>query len=290
MVKKYKWFVVVFPLWLMLVSCDADINWRFWEKDEPKNVIAVVGEQNLYLEDIKKSLNFEGLDDGDSLLMVDNFIKDWIVSRLLYDKATAELGNLHYVDSLVENYRRSLVAYEYELQLVNEHLGDKLSEEKMKEFYKENPQVFGLTESLMKGMLLVAYSNAPDLHVLESLMLNPSEDNIDLIASLSVKNAAKFDYFVDSWVPISEVKKNSPLMITEKKLQNGKLCTLADSVHTVFLFVNEYKEAGDLQPYEYAKNRIRSILMEQNKNEFLLNFRRNLYESGIKKGDAKRFN
>jgi hypothetical protein len=30
--------------------------------------------------------------------------------------------------------------------------------------------------------------------------------------------------------------------------------------------------------------------MEQNKNEFLLNFRRNLYESGIKKGDAKRFN
>ena len=120
--KKYKWFVVVFPLWLMLVSCDADINWRFWEKDEPKNVIAVVGEQTLYLEDIKKSLNFEGLDDGDSLLMVDNFIKDWIVSRLLYDKATAELGNLHYVDSLVENYRRSLVAYEYELQLVNEHL------------------------------------------------------------------------------------------------------------------------------------------------------------------------
>ena len=152
--KKYRWFVLVMPLWLMLASCDADINWRFWEKEEPRNAIAAVGEQSLYLEDVKKSLNFEGLDDGDSLLMVDNFIKDWIVRRLLYDKATAELGNLHYVDSLVEHYRRSLVAYEYELQLVNEHLGDKLSEEKMKDFYKENPQVFGLTESLVKGMLM----------------------------------------------------------------------------------------------------------------------------------------
>lgn len=288
--KIIKLSAVAFLFLLALVSCDSDVNWRFWEKEEPTTAVAMVGEDVLYLEDIRESLNLEGLGEADSLLLVDNFIKDWVVGRLLYRKAIVELDNLPYIDSMVDKYRRSLVAYEYESQLVNEHLSEKLSDAQMRTFYKENSQVFELTEPLLKGMLLVAYSNAPDLHVLESLMLSPSEDNIDLIASLSVKNAAKFVYFVDRWVPISEVKKNSPLMISEKKLQNGKLCTISDSTNTVFLFVEDFKQTGDLQPYEYAKNRIRSILMEQNKNEFLFNFRKNLYETGVKKGEAKRFN
>ncbi len=273
-------------LMLFIVSCSLDSSIL---KRKSNEVIAEVGGEKLLLEDLTRNLDFKNLNESDSLLVVDSYIKNWVSDRLMYIKAKQSIDNLDEVDSLVEVYKRSLIVYEYESQLVNEHLSDQMSDAQMRIYYKENSSLFTLTEPLLKGMLLVAYSDVPDLQVLESLMTNPTENNLDLISSVSVKNAAKFEYFVDNWMPLSEVQKNSPISLRDGELRDGHLMSVSDSVHTVFLYVQEVKEAGDLQPFEYTKSRIRSILTEQSKNEYLRNYRKGLYEIGIQKGDAKRY-
>lgn len=273
-------------LMLFIVSCSLDSSIL---KRKSNEVIAEVGGEKLLLEDLTRNLDFKNLNESDSLLVVDSYIKNWVSDRLMYIKAKQSIDNLDEVDSLVEVYKRSLIVYEYESQLVNEHLSDQMSDAQMRIYYKENSSLFTLTEPLLKGMLLVAYSDVPDLQVLESLMTNPTENNLDLISSVSVKNAAKFEYFVDNWMPMSEVQKNSPVSLRDGELREGHLMSVSDSVHTVFLYVQEVKEAGDLQPFEYTKSRIRSILTEQSKNEYLRNYRKGLYEIGIQKGDAKRY-
>lgn len=267
-------------------SCSLDFN--FLKKNTNK-VIAEVGEEKLTEDDIRKNINFDKLSEADSSIVVDTYIKNWISDRLMYKKASSSIDDIQEVDSLVEVYRRSLVTYEYELQLVNEHYANQMSDEQLKVYYKENPSLFELTEPLLKGMILVAYSNVPDLRVIESLMTNPTEDNLDLISSVSVKNAAKFEYFANDWLPLSEVQKNSPLMLCNQDLKKNHLITVADSVHTVFLYVQDFIEIGDYQPFEYTKSRIRSILIEQSKNEYLRNYKKSLYEIGIQNGDAKRY-
>ena len=273
-------------LMLFIVSCSLDSSIL---KRKSNEVIAEVGGEKLLLEDLTRNLDFKNLNESDSLLVVDSYIKNWVSDRLMYIKAKQSIDNLDEVDSLVEVYKRSLIVYEYESQLVNEHLSDQMSDAQMRIYYKENSSLFTLTEPLLKGMLLVSYSDVPDLQVLESLMTNPTENNLDLISSVSVKNAAKFEYFVDNWMPMSEVQKNSPVSLRDGELREGHLMSVSDSVHTVFLYVQEVKEAGDLQPFEYTKSRIRSILTEQSKNEYLRNYRKGLYEIGIQKGDAKRY-
>ncbi len=273
-------------LMLFIVSCSLDSSIL---KRKSNEVIAEVEGEKLLLEDLTRNLDFKNLNESDSLLVVDSYIKNWVSDRLMYIKAKQSIDNLDEVDSLVEVYKRSLIVYEYESQLVNEHLSDQMSDAQMRIYYKENSSLFTLTEPLLKGMLLVAYSDVPDLQVLESLMTNPTENNLDLISSVSVKNAAKFEYFVDNWMPLSEVQKNSPVSLRDGELRDGHLMSVSDSVHTVFLYVQEVKEAGDLQPFEYTKSRIRSILTEQSKNEYLRNYRKGLYEIGIQKGDAKRY-
>ncbi len=269
-----------------LNSCSFDLSFL---KRKSEDIVAEVGEEKLYYDDLSRNLNFKDLSEGDSLLLVDAYIKNWISEKVLYNKARSEIGDMSEIDSLVENYRRSLVIYEYELALVNDHLTNQMNESQFRVFYKENSPLFVLTEPLLRGMLLVAYSDVPDLQVLESLMMSPTEDNLDLISSVSIKNAAKFDYFSDKWMTLSEVQKNSPLPIKEKDLQNNHLVVNSDSMHTVFLYVQEFKTSGDLQPFEYAQKRIRSILTEQNKNEFLRSYHKNLYEAAIQKGQAKRY-
>ncbi|MBR0502338.1 MAG: hypothetical protein IJJ77_03735 [Paludibacteraceae bacterium] len=273
-------------LMLFVASCSMDSSFLRRKSNE---VIAEVGNEKLLRDDLTRNLNFKNLSESDSLLVVDSYIKNWVSDRLMYNKAKSSIDNIDEVDSLVDVYKRSLIIYEYESQLVNEHLSDQMSDAQLRIYYKENSSLFTLTEPLLRGMLLVAYSDVPDLQVLESLMTNPTENNLDLISSVSVKNAAKFEYFVDNWLPLSEVQKNSPVSLRDKELRAGHLVSASDSVHTVFLYVQESKEAGDLQPFEYTKSRIRSILTEQSKNEYLRNYRKGLYEIGIQKGDAKRY-
>ncbi len=283
-------FMSIVVMFLMLSSCGkVKKEWRFWEEKPIGDLVAEVGEDKLYQSEISSKIDFKGLSEADSLLAEESFVKNWITGRLLYDKAVEEVDDMDEIDSLVENYRRTMVVYEYELKLVNDYLSDKLSDAQMRTYYKENPRLFTLSEGLVKGMLLVVYSDVPDLKAMEALMENPNEDNIDMISSMSVKNAARFDYFMDKWVPLSDVKKNSPLMISEKDIQENKLCSVADSTYTVYFYVSEYKRSGDIQPYDYAQSRIRSILVEQNKTDFLIDYRKNLYEIGIKKGHARRY-
>lgn len=281
-----KYFFFSISMVLLLISCGKDL--RFW-KHQSGDLIAEVGEEQLYEDAMMSHLNLQGVASEDSTEMQDFFIREWITDRLLYNKALTEIEDMDVVDSLVDVYRRSLVIYEYELQLVNEHLRDRLTDAQIRSFYKENPQMFVMSEGLVKGMLLVTRSNVPDLQVMESMMTMPSEDNIDLISSISVKNSANFDYFVNRWVPISEVRKNSPLPIMEENLHKGKLCTVSDSIHTIFFYVSEYVKAGELQPYDYAQPRIKTVLLEQKKHEFLQEYTKNLYELGIRKGHAKRY-
>ena len=44
-----------------------------------------------------------------------------------------------------------------------------------------------------------------------------------------------------------------------------------------------------MQPFEFVEDRIRSILTEQKKIEFLRDYRLNLYEEALKSGAAKRY-
>lgn len=268
--------------------CSCDKGLGFLKKNH-ENVVAEVQDEKLYAEDLDRCLNLKGLSEGDSLLMVDAYLKNWISEKLMYNKALSSVGDMTGIDSMVENYRRSLIIYEYELQLVNEHLANQLNESQLRVYYKENSSLFTLSEPLLKGMMVVAYSDVPDLPVIESLMENPSEDNVELISSFSVKNAAKFDYFSNKWTMLSEVLKNCPVGIKEKDLQPKKLVTLKDSTYSVFLYVEDYRNIGDLQPFEYAQDRIKSILTEQGKNDFLNSYRKGLYESAVQKGEAKRY-
>ena len=280
---------IIFALVAGLCCLSSCSNAFDFLKKKQENVVAEVQDEKLYVEDLNRCLNLKGLSEGDSILMVDNYLKNWISEKLMYNKAMSSVGDMEGIDSLVENYRRSLVIYEYESQLVNEHLANQLNESQLRVYYKENSSLFTLTEPLLKGLMVVAYSDVPDIAVIESLMGNPSEDNLDLISSFSVKNAAKFDYFFNKWTMLSEIQKSCPVVIKEKDLQAKKLVTLRDSTYSVFLYLDDYRNIEDLQPFEYAQDRIKSILTEQGKNVFLNNYRKGLYESAIQKGEAKRY-
>ncbi len=252
-------------------------------------VVAEVVGKRLTEEELYRNLDLTGLSASDSAGAIDLYVRDWASSNLMYELARDEFSGNKEIDSLVESYRQSLYVYEYELRLIKEHLSTQITDDQIFTYYKENSSLFYLQEPLLKGVALTVLNKSPDYQVIKLLMESPSDGNMDMIESYSVKNAAKFDHFTNTWNLFSEVQKRCPLPIHEVDFKGKTLYTETDSVRTVFLYVSECVSAGDMQPFEFAKSRIRSILTEQRKTGYLRSYRNELYERGLSNGSVKRY-
>ena len=271
-----KYFVGFFLAVFLFSSCGGNRS--------GKELIAEVNGKYLYAEDIKDVIITE-MSEEDSLSAVKKYIRSWATDILLYEKAEKNIDKEDEIAVLLENYRRSLLVYEYQLRLVKERVSKSISATEVKTFYANNSNLFVLKEgALIKGFFLKVPNQAPDLNALRSLV-QPKNKNLDKIESLSVKNAAKFEYFNEVWHPLVDYLRKSPIRIEPKEaLKNQSFFEGRDSTATYFLVVHDYKLEGELQPLDYVEGKIREILLEQKKNNFLKQFSNELFEDGIKSG------
>jgi hypothetical protein len=269
---------------LVLSSCDFVSSLVRHDK-----VVAEVMGKRLTETELYRNLDLTGLSSSDSADAIDVYVRDWASSTLMYELARDEFSGSKELDSLVESYRQSLYVYEYELRLIKEHLSTQITDDQVFTYYKENSSLFYLQEPLVQGVLMTLLNKSPDYEVIKLLMESPRDTNMDMIESYSVKNAAKFDYFNNTWTLFSEIQKKCPLPIHEVDFKEKTLYTETDSVRTVFLYVTKCVSAGDMQPFEFAKSRIRSILTEQRKTGYLRSYRNELYERGLSNGSVKRY-
>ena len=269
---------------LVLSSCDFVSSLVRHDK-----VVAEVMGKRLTETELYRNLDLTGLSPSDSADAIDVYVRDWASGTLMYELARDEFSGSKELDSLVESYRQSLYVYEYELRLIKEHLSTQITDDQVFTYYKENSSLFYLQEPLVQGVLMTLLNKSPDYEVIKLLMESPRDTNMDMIESYSVKNAAKFDYFNNTWTLFSEIQKKCPLPIHEVDFKEKTLYTETDSVRTVFLYVTKCVSAGDMQPFEFAKSRIRSILTEQRKTGYLRSYRNELYERGLSNGSVKRY-
>jgi hypothetical protein len=276
-------FIGLFFLIISLFSCKNDL---FRKTEKP---IAEVAGKYLYKEDIPDIFS-SSISREDSIVLIENYIRNWATDILLYEKAQQNIRNDEEINRLLENYRRSLLIYEYQLQLVNERINPDISIEEMRTYYENNLPLFELKEILIKGLFLIIPNQSPDIEKFRRLANKPTDEDLDALESLSIKNAAKFEYFNERWIPLNEIQRKSPIQIKNKEVFKQKsLFEGTDNSSTFILYVEDFILDGGVQPFEYAENRIKGILLEQKKNNYLRKFESKLYEEGIKDGTIKRY-
>ena len=116
-------------------------------------IIVEVGGKVLTKSEMKTMLP-TGISSGDSIIMAEHFIQTWIRDELLYIVALKNLSNRKEIDQLVENYRKSLIIYQYQDQLVSEKLSKGIDEADLREYYEKNKDKFQTDRPLFKGFFL----------------------------------------------------------------------------------------------------------------------------------------
>ena len=257
--------------------------------NQQKGTLVKVNERTLTQEDVLSVLP-KNISSADSLLWAESYIKQWVKDNLVYDVALQNLGdeNRAEIDRLVDSYRRSLVRYRYQEQLVHERLSANITDEEKRNFYDENQDQFELDHSLIKGLFLKIPIDAPNLDEVKKWYRSTSEASIEKIEKYSVQNAVVYDYFYDKWVSFDEVFVNIPIQVTNENefLRTHSFVETADSSYCYLLNIEEYVAKGKIAPFEYASTQISDMLVNQRKVQFLKNFEEELYNDAIRGGNV----
>lgn len=274
---------IIFLFALVAVACTKN-DVQHLSDELP--VVELEGEF-LYQSDIDKFIP-NNITSEDSALYAENFIKKWAISILTYEKANNNISDIEEIEKLVLNYRKSLVIHRYHQKLLEQKVKEP-SESEMQKYYDENSEKFKLKENLIKGIYIKVPEKAPKTNDLKKWLSNQKTENLQKIEKYCYQNAVSYEYFGDHWISYDELAKQLPIASEEKQSAlSQKLIELEDNAgFKYFLFINESKKIGSVEPFEFAKNKIKAILMNISKTNFINKFEDELYDKALKKEKIK---
>jgi len=274
---KGKFSLVILSLFAVL-GCSEKTT-----READKDFIVSVDNQVLTLQELKKHIP-EGVSSQDSIIAAEHYIQFWIQDILMYDVASKNISNKEEIDQLVENYRRSLVTYQYQEQLVEEKLSKKISEEEIDRYYKENRDHFKLDVTLIKGQLIVVPKDAPHLKDVRSWYKSSKPKDLESLDKYIVQNAVTYDSFYDNWVDLNTIEEKLPVNDLKSSDLQSKYVELQDSTFCYFLHIQSYILPGSIGPEEYMEDFIKEILINQKKVDFLRAVETDVYNTALKRG------
>ena len=267
---KRTWIIVAAMACFLLYGCQA------FEKKQQSGAAVELNGHYLYRSTLD-SLTL-GMNSEDSLRAAQQYIRQWAQDILLYD-ATMSHANAQ-IETMVEDYRRTLYAQAYEERLVDKRMSKTITDSTVLALYQQMPERFKLDESIMKGMLVVVPKDAPNIQKLRQWMAAQSLDKIEKYA---YQNASGYELFTEQWKTTTEIIRLVPIERAdlENRLKGTNHIEVADSSKIYLLQITDKNMRGEAMPVEYARPQIEQIILNARRVEFMRKEREQLYNEAI---------
>jgi len=253
--------------------------------DEPKGKpLLEVGGNYLYTDQVQQIIP-PNVNKKDSVRIAHSYIQKWITDVLMYGNAKKNVTNGDQIDKLVEEYRKSLIIQQYQQNLMKERLPGQPDENDIREFYDQYQSELVLKENIIRGALLVVPAKTPRLNEIRTWLQNLNNPkSLEKLDTYSVQNAISYDYFGNEWMSLTEILQKIPVKVSNPTafVSANKLYEESDSTTRYLLKIESYRTAGQIEPYEMAKDKISNILMNKQKADFISQFETELYNDAIK--------
>lgn len=247
------------------------------EKGKP---LARVGNSFLYEEDLQGTLVI----NGDSIQSVKNYIQNWIRETLLLQKAEQNLqGSMEKFDKLAQDYRKSLVTYEYESELIRQKLDTVVSDEEIGKYYEENKENFELKDNIIKVVYVKVRKNAPKVERVKTWYRSEAVNDKDELSTYCLQYADNFYLDDNTWLLFDDILKEIPIKLYDKEafLQNNRHIETQDSTFYYFVNIRGFMMRKSISPLSFERENVRNILLNKRKVELIRQMREDIYKEGM---------
>jgi hypothetical protein len=224
-----------------------------------------------------------GTKSSDSLQLVQSFVNAWIRNEILVQHAASNLpDSLKNFELQLEEYRNSLLLFQFKKLYVDQQLDTLVTAEQVDEYYQGHLPDFQLKESIVQFSFVQMDENSPQLEMARDLFKNLGDT---ATKKLEVENFCieyGIDYFTDDekWIRFNDLLTKIPITTYNKSvfLKNNRFIELKDKPYVFFLYIKGFKVAEELSPLEFENEKIRKIILNRRKIILIENMESALFE------------
>lgn len=231
-----------------------------------------------------------GTSPEDSSLLAKSYIELWMKKKAVVNKAEFNLTETQKdIQNLLDEYRTSLLTYEYEKQMVEQKLDTVLSESEVQTYYYQYKQDFLLQDPIVKGVYFRILKNSTRLREFRDLAHSYGDLAYKRLVDLGAQVADYTDSFEESWLSFPLLMQKMPGTVpdTRQFLQRYKYLEAEDDRYFHFARIIDYKLPGESAPLEYVKQEIRDVLLNKRKMDFLKQLEESIYNEAVIQNDVE---
>ena len=251
-------------------------------------IVAVVGDKQLYFSEMSEIFP-KMCSKDDSLALAKLYIDNWIKTRLLLKKAELNLSKEQLdISEEIETYRTSLLIYKYEDLLLREKLDTVVLEPEIQRYYEANIANFSSDEYAVKAVYIKLPVNAPTLWNVRRWIMSDREKDVQDLTDYCRNHAVRYDLFDDEWVQWAIIEMELPQKETAtRRMTQNEYMEQQDEDFIYFVRIREKRAPGDTAPLVFVKDKVKSIIINKRKLQFISELERDIYDDALAKNQFK---
>jgi len=278
-------FLISIALVFVLISCSNT------QEVSREGAIAKVADHTLYIEDVVSGLG-DRITEGDSALVVEEYVQQWIREKVLLSKAETTLSKEEQdKNDLVNQYYNDLLIYELEQKILSDRLDTNVNEEAILTYYQNNKKNFELKENIVRLRFFVIPERVTNHKKLWNRFKAGGEDNLRFLSKVCEVSKSNYFYQDSVWLSFNDVLKEIPIITynQESYLNNHRLVKLDEKDNSYFVKILDFKIKNSTSPFEFEKARIKAIIIHKRKVELLQLIEREIVEEAYLNNKIKKF-
>lgn len=273
-----------FYLALLLVFLQS-CNYFTVKKDNIREPVARVNDVYLYKDDLTAVFK-KDITKQDSIILVNNYINNWIKQQLLLSKAQLNLENKNTeFEDLVKKYREDLFINSYKEAVVKQYLDTTITEDDIDEFYLNNNELFKLNEELVKIKYIKIGKDASNKNELTRLFKSAKKSDFENLKKKVI--LLQSHHLNDSiWIKYSDLTNEIPILKTEDKqqlLKKENFIQKEDSLSLYLVTIKKVLQSNETAPKSYITPTVKQMILHQRKLLLLRNIEETLINDATKK-------
>ncbi len=279
--------LIIPALILIAVSCHSTGT------DEDRRVAARAGDRILYIDQVPSGLVSQGMSKEDSTSAVQSYIRQWARKELLALRAEENLTPEYKaeVNRQLNEMRNNLLIYQYQHQMIIQKMDTTVTDSELQNYYVSNLSTFTLTSNLVRVLFIKAPQGMPELERIRKLYRSQDAADMQELEDICTRFGLRFDDYNDEWIPFTQLLMEVPFESADQEqwLARNSAVELKDDRFFYFIVIREYRLRNSVAPFEYIRGQVRTIILNNRRNDFLQKLEDGIYNEAVSNNTLKIF-
>ena len=268
-----------FFLLLICFSCNL-------KETADKSYVARVGDNYLDYSELKNQIP-SNISLSDSLSLANKIILEWATSQLLIQSAQINLNKdeKELIDQKSKKYRDNLILSDYRNKISKKNPDTIVFKYEIEDFFDKNSKNFKLYNEIVQGRYLKLNNTNFNINEIKRRFSRFNTIDKSFFDSISIQ-LLNYSFNDSTWIDktlffnkISSINENE----VQRIVKNNLFYIKEDSLALYLIKINKYKKANDYAPLDYIYGRIRELIANRKRIDYLKKIEIELIDDAITK-------